>query len=81
MVNTNGGHAMTADIVVELDGPLATVALLHGATPAGADWLDTHVEPDAQRWAGRVVCEHRYVAAIVEGARADGLSVETAVVI
>jgi hypothetical protein len=68
---------MTADIVVELDGPLATVALLNGATPAGADWLDTHVEPDAQRWAGRVVCEHRYVAAIVAGARAAGLNVET----
>jgi len=76
-VNTNGGHAMVADIVVEMDGPGATVALLNGATPAGADWLDTHVEPDAQRWGGRVVCEHRHVAAIVEGARADGLNVET----
>jgi hypothetical protein len=66
---------MTADILVELDGPLATVALLHGNTPAGAEWLDANVDPADQRWCGRVLCEHRYVADIVEGARAAGLDV------
>jgi hypothetical protein len=77
--NTTMEH--TADIVVELDGPMATVALLHGNTPAGAEWLDANVAPDAQRWCGRVVCEHRYVADVVAGARAAGLEVETAVVL
>jgi hypothetical protein len=71
----------TADIVVELDAPLATVVLLHGNTAAGAEWLDANVDTDAQRWCGRVVCEHRYVADVVAGARAAGLEVETAVVI
>lgn len=66
-----------ADIVVEMESPVATVALLHGATTAGAEWLATHIEPDAQRWAGRVVCEHRFVADIVAGATADGLNVNT----
>jgi hypothetical protein len=68
-----------ADIVVEIEHPLATVALLNGATPAGAEWLNEHTPADAQRWAGRVVCEHRYVADIVNGARADGLAVNTVV--
>jgi hypothetical protein len=67
---------MNADIVVELDGPMATVALLHGATPAGAEWLDANVDPDGQRWCGRVVCERRYVADVVNGARDAGLAVE-----
>lgn len=70
---------MKADIVVEMETPLATVALLHGATDAGAEWLDEHTPADTQRWCGRVVCEHRYVADIVAGARADGLTVEAEV--
>ena len=68
---------MTADIVVELDGPVATVALLNATTDAGREWLDANVDPAAQRWAGRVVCEHRYVADVVNGARAAGLVVDT----
>lgn len=66
----------TPDIVVEVDGPMATVVLLHGATDAGRDWLEEHIGEDAQRWAGRVVCERRYVADVVDGARGDGLWVE-----
>lgn len=73
----NGEHAMTADIVLEIESPTATVVLLNGTTEAGRQWLDANVYPEAQRWAGRVVCEHRYVADVVNGARADGLNVET----
>jgi hypothetical protein len=65
-----------SDIVVEADRPDATVVLLHGTTPEGCSWLDSHVDPDAQRWAGRIVCERRYVPAIVAGAQADGLDVD-----
>jgi hypothetical protein len=68
----------TPDIVLETDGPMPSVVLLHGATVAGAEWLDDHVFDESQRWAGRVVCETRYLADIVEGARSDGLWVELA---
>lgn len=66
----------TPDIVVEVDGPMGTVVLLHGATDAGQAWLDERIGEDAQRWAGRVVCERRYVADVVDGARRDGLWVD-----
>lgn len=66
----------TPDIVVEADGPMATVVALHGATEAGRAWLDDNVGPDAQRWCGRVACEHRYVAGVVDGAARDGLTVQ-----
>lgn len=65
----------TPDIVVEADGPMATVVTLHGETEAGRLWLDDNVDPEAPRWCGRVVCEHRYVADVVQGATCDGLAV------
>lgn len=63
------------DIVVEREGPLASVVLLRGVTAAGSGWLEEHVDADAPNFAGRIACETRYAVAIVEGARRDGLVV------
>lgn len=65
------------DIVVEREGPLASVVLLRGVTAAGSGWLEDHVDADAPNFAGRIACETRYAVAIVEGARRDGLVVAT----
>ncbi len=60
-------------IAVQEEG---TIAILYGEDQAGEDWLHEHLPEDTQRWniTGWVV-EHRYLAAIVDGARADGLTV------
>jgi hypothetical protein len=44
-------------------------------TAAGRDWVAEFLPEDAQRWAGGVVIEHRYISTIVAGAQRDGLSV------
>ena len=43
---------------------------------AGREWVADHIASDAMRWAGGVVVEPRYAAAIVDGAMNDGLMVE-----
>ena len=60
------------DIRVNSHGSLF---LLHPVSSAAAEWLRDHVAEDALWWAGALVCEPRYVEAIVEGAREDGLEV------
>lgn len=65
-----------ADILVEREGPLASVVLLRGVTGPGRDWLEDHVEEDAPVFGGRIAAETRFAVAIVDGARRDGLIVE-----
>ena len=64
---------MTTDITLADHG---SVFLVSPHTPAAEEWLDDHVDPEAQRW-GRngIVVEPRYVEALTEGIVADGLSV------
>jgi len=61
-----------SDLIVENHG---TILLLFPATNAGRSWIGENIGSDAQRWAGAVVVEPRYIADIVIGARADGLEV------
>jgi hypothetical protein len=63
-----------ADIHVENHG---SVVLLRPASPAGHAWLDENCDRSGyQPFAGgTLVCEPRYVAAIVAGARGAGLEV------
>ncbi len=63
------------DIQVENHG---SIILLRPLTTYGADWIEQNVlsvNDEAQTFGGALVCEPRYVAAIIEGAQADDLEV------
>jgi hypothetical protein len=62
-----------SDLRVENHG---SITLLQGLTEEGNAWIGEHVDPEALTFAGAIVVEPRYIAAIVEGAVADGLEVE-----
>jgi hypothetical protein len=62
-----------ADILVENYG---SILLLRPVSSAGQLWLDENcVSPETQTFGGAVVCEPRYVANVVFGARGEGLVV------
>jgi hypothetical protein len=56
-------------------GDGGSIALVVAATPAGQEWLDQHIEPDALRWCNGVAVEHRYLDDMVHGMINDGLEV------
>jgi hypothetical protein len=53
-----------------------SIWLIRPLSPRGEEWFSEHLPDDAQRFGGAVACEHRYVLDIINGAVADGLSVE-----
>lgn len=53
-----------------------TLYILRPNTDEAKAWVDEHIPADAQRWSGGVAVEHRYIGAIVDGIRADGMSVQ-----
>lgn len=65
--------ATQADITVQNEGG---IFLLFPDSPAGTEWLNEHVDPEAMHFGRAVVVEHRYINDIVEGAIADGLEVQ-----
>ena len=69
---TNGGSPPKVDLLVHGGG---SVYLLRPASEAGTAWLDQHITPDASRFGGAIVVEHRYIRDIVAGAVSDGLRV------
>lgn len=71
-----GDACQPADLVVEIEYPMASVVLIRADTDAGREWLRDHVAPDALTLAGRVACERRYLPNLVDGARGAGLVVE-----
>jgi hypothetical protein len=52
-----------------------TIYIFTPLTPAARDWVAEFLPDDAQRWAGGIVIEHRYIWDVVIGARRDGLVV------
>ena len=52
-----------------------SIFLLHPLTFAGRAWVEEHVDPGHQEWAGAVVVEHRYTRDLVSGIVADGYTV------
>lgn len=52
-----------------------TLYILTPLTIPAREWVAEHISDDAQTWGGGIAVEHRYINAIVEGARADGLEV------
>jgi hypothetical protein len=55
-----------------------SVVLLSPRTDEAVAWVAEHIPDDAQRWAGGVAIEPRYVPAIVDGLIADGLTLFSA---
>ncbi len=64
--------APAPDFVVEDHG---SVVRLHHRTPRARAWVSEHLPADRMTWMGATIVEPRYLGAIVEGARADGLVV------
>ena len=81
-VNAAERKAAEDAVNLALSRPDITVAnhisliILTGVSVRGAEWLASHLDPDAQRW-GRdgYVVEPRYVDDILAGASDDGLDV------
>jgi hypothetical protein len=57
------------------NGRMSTVYLLRPLSEHARQWLDQNISEDSQWFGGALVVEHRYIGAIVEGIRADGLTV------
>jgi hypothetical protein len=70
---TNGSSPPKFDLVVHGSG---TVYLLRPVSQVGQRWIADHISPDAARFGGAVVVEHRYIGDIVAGATTDGLGVQ-----
>lgn len=51
-----------------------TLYILTPNTDVAKEWIANHIG-EHQTWGGGVAVENRYIGAIVEGARADGLEV------
>jgi len=62
-----------ADCRVENHG---TLFLFQPLTPAASDWIEEHVQEDAQFFGTALVVEHRYACDLAEGMREDGLVLE-----
>jgi hypothetical protein len=56
--------------------PHGSICLLHPQTEAARLWIDEHIDDEAQQWGGAIVIEPRYVQPIVDGLRADDLTIE-----
>jgi hypothetical protein len=63
----------TPDILVENHG---SVVLLRPRTPLAAAWIEEHVQSEDWQWIyGALAVEPRFVQAVIQGAREDGLEV------
>jgi hypothetical protein len=60
------------DFTVEYHG---SIFLLRPVSRLAERWVDEHLPEEAPRWGNAVAVEHRYIADIVAGIRADGLGV------
>lgn len=60
------------DFLVENHG---SIFLFRSLTLAANSWIDQNLPEDRQTLGNAVAVEHRYIADIVSGARADGLTI------
>jgi hypothetical protein len=65
--------AVELDFTVQDEG---TIKILYPQTEAAEQWITDHIANDAQRWAGGVVVEHRFIEDILFGVHNDGLTFE-----
>ena len=62
-----------SDLSVQNNG---SIFLLQPISEAGTIWIEDNIGDDAMTFGNAIVVEHRYIADIVNGALADGLTVE-----
>lgn len=62
-----------SDYRVENHGSLC---LVHPISQDAKNWIDEHVDPDAQWFGGGLAVEPRYLSALVDGMRDAGLQQE-----
>lgn len=65
-------HEHEVDFLYRYEG---TLSLLTPQTERADVWVETHIDPNAETLGKAVVIEHRYVAPILEGIHAHGLTV------
>ena len=58
------------DVLVRNEG---TLFLFCPLTVRAKDWIDDHVQPDAQWFGAALVVEHRYALGLAEGMKNAGL--------
>ena len=61
------------DVIVTNHFTIFTFDLL---TQRARDWVEEHVQDDAQFFGGALVVEHRYAQNLAAGMQADGLEVQ-----
>lgn len=61
------------DVIIENLGSLFTFEPL---TQMAKDWIDEHVQSDAQWFGQKLVVEHRYAFDLAQGMQSDGLSIK-----
>lgn len=71
-VHAHNAATRTPDFLLEGQG---TIYVLFPQNPAAEEWVFQNLPSDAQRWAGGIVIEHRYVGDIVFGIQNEGLVV------
>jgi hypothetical protein len=60
----------TPDVLVRNEG---TVFLFCPLTPLAKEWIDEHVQTDAQWFGNALVVEHRYAWGLTKGMEDEGL--------
>ncbi len=60
----------TPDVLVRNEG---TLFLFCPLTPRAKEWIDEHVQSDAQWFGNALVVEHRYAWGLAEGMKDEGL--------
>jgi hypothetical protein len=66
----SGSSPTGPDFLVQNEG---SIFLLHPLTESARDWVHKNLSEDRMTFGDAVVVEHRYIAHVVRGARADGL--------
>jgi hypothetical protein len=61
----------TPDVLVCNEG---TVFVFCPLTPRAKEWIDEHVQSDAQWFGNALVVEHRYAWGLAQGMKAGGLA-------
>ena len=60
------------DVIVHNHG---SIYLIGSISDSAKQWVDENVSLDRQEWCNTIVCEHRFVANIIEGLLEAGLTV------
>ncbi len=63
------------DFTIQDEG---TLFLLQPLNETAEEWVDVHIEADAQHWFSAVVVEHRYIRDIIHALQEEGFKLSSA---